>query len=363
VVGEAILMTGSSDLPRLRWLAEPLQRALSSPRGHALLVHGPRGVGQFELSLTLAQAWLCESERVALASRPCDVCASCRLVNARSHPDLLVLVPEAMREAVGWGAGPGEGEEGGESGKSTKKPSKEVRVEAVRAGIGFATTTSARGRGKVLVVHPAERMNDVAANAFLKTLEEPPGDARFVLSSAAPDSLLPTIRSRCQAISLRAPPPGQAAAWLEVQGVVDAATLLAACGGQPQEVLAWAAQGVDAAAWRALPGRVGRGEASALHGLPLPLAIEMLQKLCHDAAALACGAAPRFFPRESLTAGADLAALSRWSRELGRLAMDAEHPWIVDLGVESLVEQGRQALKTARSEPRSARGLSLNSPG
>ena len=151
-------MTGGSDLPR-PWLAEPLRQALATRRGHALLVHGPRGVGQFELSVALAQAWLCETESVPLASRPCSVCASCRLVRARSHPDLLVLLPEALREAVGWGGAAGEGEEGGESGKSTKKPSKEIRVEAVRAAIGFATTTSARGRGKVLVVHPAERMN------------------------------------------------------------------------------------------------------------------------------------------------------------------------------------------------------------
>jgi DNA polymerase-3 subunit delta' len=76
---------------------------------------------------------------------------------------------------------------------------------------------------------------------------------------------------------------------------------------------------------------------------------------------VACGAAPRFFPAASLESGAALSALSGWSRELTRLATDADHPWIVDLGVESLVEQGRQALKTARSERRPAQALSLNS--
>jgi DNA polymerase-3 subunit delta' len=88
----------------------------------------------------------------------------------------------------------------------------------------------------------------------------------------------------------------------------------------------------------------------------------MLQKVCHDAAALACGAEPRYFPRESLDTGADLVALLRWSRELSRLAEEADHPWIADLGVESLVEQGRQALKTARSERRPRQAVSLNSP-
>jgi len=152
-----------------------------------------------------------------------------------------------------------------------------------------------------------------------------------------------------------------AVTWLESQGVADAATLLAACGGQPEEVLAWAALGLDGDAWRALPGRVAKGDASALQGLPLPLAIEILQKLCHDAAALACGGSARYFPFEAMPAGAELAALLRWGRELSRIAAEADHPWIADLGIESLVEQGRQALKTARSGRRPAERASLNS--
>ena len=354
-------MTDVSDLPQLPWLAEPLRQALATQRGHALLVHGPRGVGQFELALLLATAWLCESASVPLAARPCGGCASCRLVRARSHPDLMVVIPDAMRDVLGWSVGTGEGEEGGEPARAGKKPSKDIRVETVRAAIAFATTTSSRGRGKVLVIHPAERMNDVAANAFLKTLEEPAGDARFVLASAAPDALLPTIRSRCQAIALGTPRLPEAVTWLEAQGVADATTLLAACGGQPGEVLAWAALGLDAGAWRALPGRVARGDASALQGLPLPLAVEILQKLCHDAASQACGGEARYFPREAMPAGAELGPLLRWSRELSRIAAEADHPWIADLGIESLVEQGRQALKTARSGRRPAERGSLNS--
>jgi DNA polymerase-3 subunit delta' len=333
----------------LPWLAAPLRRALETQTAHALLVHGPRGVGQFELGLALGQAWLCEESSVPLALRPCGACASCRLVRARSHPDFLVLVPEALREALGWSAA-GEGEEGSDGGSGKKKkPSKDIRVEAVRAAVEFATTTSARGRGKVVVAYPAERMNVVAANAFLKTLEEPAGDARFVLCTAAADALLPTVRSRCQAIALPVPPRADAERWLAGQGVADAGVMLGACGGQPDEVLAWRALGVDADAWRNLPGRVARGEAAALHGLPLGTVVDMLQKLCHDAAALSCGAPSRYFPEGSVAAGSDLAALLRWSVELRRVASDAEHPWGVDLSVESLVQQGREALKTARS--------------
>jgi len=345
----------------LPWLATPLRRTLETQQAHALLIHGPGGVGQFELALALAKGWLCEATDRPLVDRPCGRCASCKLHAAHSHPDLLVLVPEALRESLGWDLGANEGEESGEGGK--RKPSKEIRVEAVRAAIGFATTTSARGRGKVVVVHPAERMNEFAASAFLKTLEEPAGDARFLLCSAAPDSLLPTIRSRCQQVVLPVPPAADAEAWLARGGVARPEVLLAASGGQPQQALDLAERGIDAAAWLALPRRIAAGDATALQGWGLPGAIDALQKICHDAAAMACGGVPRYFPRERVGSDADLDALLRWSRELARVAAEAEHPWSVDLAIESLVGQGREALKTPRSRARPREGMSLNSTG
>ena len=352
---------GAEDEHGLPWLATPLRRALETQQGHALLIYGPGGVGQFELALALAKGWLCEAIDRPLGDRPCGRCASCKLHGAHSHPDLLVLVPEALRESLGWDVGGSEGDDAGEGGK--RKPSKEIRVEAVRAAIGFATTTSARGRGKVVVVHPAERMNDVAASAFLKTLEEPVGDARFLLCSAAPDSLLPTIRSRCQHVALPVPPATDAEAWLGRRGVEQPGVLLAASGGRPQKAVDLVERGIDAAAWLALPRRIAAGDATALHGWALAAAVDALQKICHDAMALACGGAPRFFPKDRVVSDASLDALLRWSRELARVAAEAEHPWSVDLAVESLVGQGREALKTPRSRGRPREGLSLNSTG
>src|SRR5207245_5994295 len=147
--------------------------ALATQRAHALLIHGPQGVGQWELTLTLAQAWLCEAVGGASQRKPCGVCASCKLVQAHSHPDLLVLLPEALRETLGWSSQ----DDGGASEEkgSKRKPSKEIRVDEVRQAISFAQTTSARGRGKVVVIHPAERMHGVSANARLKPAGEPPG--------------------------------------------------------------------------------------------------------------------------------------------------------------------------------------------
>ena len=124
--------------------------------------------------------------------------------------------------------------------------------------------------------------------------------------------------------------------------------LLAATGGQPQEALDWSRQGIDAALWLRLPALVGQGAATAFAAWPLARTVDALQKLCHDAACLAAGAAPRYFPAASIRAGAELAALSAWMRELNRVARHAEHPWNAGLMAESLVQQGQRALAMTR---------------
>lgn len=332
-------MVGPDGVLPLPWLAPVLARTLHDQHAHALLLHGPQGVGQFELAMTLAQAWLCEA--AAGAAQPCGVCASCHLVQAHSHPDLLVLLPEALQLALGWGA---ESDDGGSERAGKAKPSQELKVDAVRRAVGFAQTTSARGRCKVVVLHPAERMNGIAANALLKTLEEPSGDARFLLSCAAPDALPPTVRSRCQNVALQLPPAAQAIAWLEAQGVADAPVMLAAAGGQPQEALAWARDGIAATLWTRLPWIVAQGQTQTFSAWPLARTLDALQKLCHDAACVAVGAEPRYFPAATLPTHAAPSALNAWMRELTRIARRAEHPWNLGLVVESLVQHGRHAL-------------------
>jgi len=332
-------MVGPDGQLPLPWLAPLLCQTLATQRAHALLLHGPQGVGQFELAITLAQAWLCEA--AVEVQRPCGVCASCRLAQAHSHPDMLVVLPEALQEPLGWAA---DDESAPERASKTKTPSKEIKVEAVRAAVNFAQTTSARGRVKVVVLHPAERMNAISANTLLKTLEEPPGNARFVLSCAAPEALLPTIRSRCQSVPMALPPAEQATEWLAGQGVADAAVMLGATGGQPQEALEWTKQGIDAALWLRLPSLVAQGMSAAVGGWPLARVVDALQKLCHDAACIAAGAAPRYFPAASIRGGAEPAALLAWMRELNRVARHAEHPWNAGLMAESLVQQGQRAL-------------------
>src|SRR3569832_1997188 len=100
-----------------------------------------------------------------------------------------------------------------------RKPSRDIRIDAMRDAIQFAQRTSARGRGKAVLVYPAERMNHVTANALLKTLEEPPGDVRFVLATEAAHQLLPTIRSRCLGHTMAWPTSAEAAEWLTHEGM------------------------------------------------------------------------------------------------------------------------------------------------
>ncbi len=335
-------MVGADGQLPLPWLAQPLRDILHTQRGHALLVHGPQGIGQFELAFSVAQAWLCEGLAPgAPVDKACGGCAGCRLVQAHSHPDLLVLAPEALREALGLGAD----ESAADTDKASKaKPSKEIKVEAVRAAVQFAQTTSARGRGKVVLIHPAERMNAISANTLLKTLEEPPGEARFILSCGAADELLPTIRSRCQAVPLKLPDAAVARDWLAAQQVAQPEVLLAGAGGQPLEALQWAREGLDAVTWTRLPKQLAAGEVGSLASWPLPRLLDALHKLCHDALCVACGAAPRYFPPAAMPRPAGVPALNAWSRALTRTLRHAEHPWSMPVMVESLVQQAKTAL-------------------
>ena len=335
------LVADDSGTPPLPWLAQPLATALQQQRGHALLVHGSDGVGVLPFALTLAQAWLCEAEPALRAHGPCGRCGSCRLVQSHLHPDLQVLMPELLRRRHEWLRADDKTE--GEDAK--RKPSKQIRVDEVRSVIDWVFKTSARGRGKVVVLHPAQTINLQAANALLKTLEEPPPGTRILLTADDPAQLLPTVRSRCQLLRLATPPLAEAVAWLAAREVAQPEVLLAACSGRPLDALALAQDGVQAEQWRALPAAVAGGQAGALQGWPLPRVLDALHKLCHDAMALASGAAPRYFPAGSLAGGASLAALAAWSRELGRVARHDEHPWHEALMLDALIAGGARALQ------------------
>ncbi len=353
------------------WLSSQLAHLLTQ-RGHALLLSGPSGLGQYELALQLARAWLCESPS---AQGACGQCGSCHAIDVRTHPDLCVLLPETLSLELGWPLDE-KLQEDLESKK--RKPSKEIRVDAAREAVAFTQFTRSGGRTKVVLVYPAERMNGITANTLLKTLEEPPGEVKFVLATEAAQMLLPTIRSRCQSHTMVWPPFGEALAWLQAecgrQGLggkavqaSDLQVLLAAAGGRPANVLALlreqdARQAAEG--WLALPRAVAQGHAAALSALSPAQLVEALQKLCHDMTALQVGAEPRFFPRTCLPTferpeapgragvgrggrGPTLYGLGQWAKGLVASARTAEHPYNAGLMLEALVSRAQQALRTA----------------
>jgi DNA polymerase-3 subunit delta' len=335
----------------LPWQDGVLREALGRLTSSAGLIHGHPGCGQLELALALAKAWLCESpESVAAATAvpACGRCPACHLVDTGYHPDLKVLVPEALRGSLGWDFGADEGDaDKGEAKK--RKPSQEIKVDAVREAVAFCQSTVSRDRAKVVLIHPAERMNTVSANTLLKTLEEPPGSVRFLLSCGAIDDILPTVRSRCQAWHLPLPEPAAVLDWLctSHQGLspADAGMVLAAAGGSPQGAAELLALGWTAAAWQRLPTDVAQGVAGAWAGWPLPLLIDALQKLCHDLARVGVGGSARFFPAQAVPAGAHLPRVTAWAAELRQARRHADHPWNAGLKVESLLFQARRAVQ------------------
>jgi DNA polymerase-3 subunit delta' len=268
------------------------------------------------------------------------------MVDTHAHPDFVVLLPETVMLERGWPLAEASQKEIDDK---KRKPSKEIRVEAMRDTVAFAQRTSARGRGLAVLVYPAERMNHVTANALLKTLEEPPGDTRFVLASEATHQLLPTIRSRCQTHAMDWPPEPEALQWLQDNAASSptpeqAQVWLRAAGGRPVDALAWAGTGLNAKAWAELPAALARGDWSTLAGWPAAQQLELLQKLCHDLMAQAAGGTPRFFTAANLPVAPRWGVLARWSRELLDAARSVEHPYNPGLMQEAWAARTRQVL-------------------
>ncbi len=323
------------------WVAQQRDQLLAQ-RGHAWLLQGPSGLGQYSLAMELARAWLCDTPS---AQGACGHCPSCHAIDVHAHADLCLLMPEAMMVERGW---PLSEKAQAEIDDKKRKPSKEIRVEALRDAVEFSQRTSGRGRGKAVLVFPAERMNLIAANALLKTLEEPPGDVKFVLATGAAHLLLPTIRSRCMGHNMVWPAQDVSTHWLQAQQVpaMDAPVLLAAAGSRPEDALQWSRAGRTAQSWSAIPRAVGQGVLTVFADWAPAQVVDALQKLCHDLLLARVGAAPRFFALADLPKPPPLAALTQWSKDLNATARVVEHPFNAGLLLESLVGKAQNVLNS-----------------
>jgi len=336
------------------WQQDDWQRvqALRTQWPHALLFHGQTGTGKTDFVRHLAQGLLCEAP--AANGEPCGKCVACHWLSQGNHPDFRIVVPESMAAEAMLGDAGDSAESAStdsgdsEGGKKTKTLSREIKIEQVRALLDFCGVGSHRGGLRVVVLYPAEALNSAAANALLKTLEEPPAGVVFLMVSAQIDRLLPTIISRCRQWPLSRPARDAALSWLTQQGVDDPAGLLAEAGGAPLSALALAGdphralrrQTLDQLAAGAACDAFACGE--ALQKAPIPLVLGWLQRWLFDLLAVKTAGQSRYYPAstqalERCAAKADAVQLARFIRIVNRQRAVENHPLNARLVIEELM--------------------------
>jgi DNA polymerase III delta' subunit len=212
------------DGARTRGQASALGAVATMVRGpapHAVLLVGPDGVGKTTLALDLAAGLLCSASP---PDRPCRACRSCRLVEHGVHPDLHRLEP----------AGPG---------RQVVIGGPDAKYRGVRDLVTDLALMPVEGGARVAIVEAADRMNEDAQAALLKTLEEPPAGVTIVLCADQEARLLPTVRSRCFRLRLGLVGSRDIEAIVADHGVADpptAARLGRLAGGRPGIALAYA---------------------------------------------------------------------------------------------------------------------------
>jgi DNA polymerase-3 subunit delta' len=329
------------------WQDESWQamQGLRSRLPHALLLKGAQGIGKLDLALNFAQSLLCEKPNANGLS--CQECSSCHWFEQDSHPDFRLVQPDALSVA-----------EEGEEKPAGKKPSREISVDQIRDLSNFANLSAHCGGFRVVVIHPAEAMNNNAANSLLKTLEEPTENLLFLLVSHKPQQLLPTILSRCLSFSIPTPTRETGTAWLSQQGVKNPEHALAQTGFAPLQALAWAESGEGAeersillAAIRQPTKMDALALADSLQRSPPGYVIHCLQQWCHDLTSAKLTGAVRYFPEQTeeiikLTGGVTTVALMRFQKELLEARRAAFHPLNPKLFLESLLLSYRHLFPT-----------------
>ncbi len=328
------------------WQQEPWARLqhLRERLPHAILFHGPAGIGKADFIEAFAQSLLCENVRPD--GHACGACASCGWFAQGNHPDYRRVRPEALED----GEPAAEGEDGAEDkkSKSTKTASKDIKIEQVRNLSDFMNISTHRQGLRVVVLYPAEALNMPASNALLKTLEEPPPGTVFLLASNSLDRLLPTILSRCRKFALPMPDHAEALGWLQQQGVQDADGWLREQGGAPLAALAQSETGnrdeLDALLQILAQPSVDAAlrAADRLSKTPLSALVAWQQRWLYDVFSYKLSGTIRYYPRyqrelAGLAARMSTPNLMRAIKSANERRAVADHPLSPKLFVEDML--------------------------
>lgn len=305
-------------------------QALRARASQGLLFQGQKGVGKLGLALNFARALLCQHPLDS--GFACGTCPSCHWYEQGTHPDFRFLQPESETEEVEAG----------------KKPSRQISIDQIRSLADFLGMSAHQGGRRVVVIHPAEAMNANAANALLKSLEEPPAGLLFILVTHKPQALLPTLLSRCLIFGLAAPDAPTAMRWLAGQGVKDAAEALAVAGFSPLQALLGAEQGGIEARNKLLRGVKQPATldvfalTDALQKTEQVQIVQWMQQWSHDLTSMKLAGRLRYHPADEalirkLVAPLDALNLVRLQKYLQTAKRESQHTLNPKLFIESLL--------------------------
>lgn len=303
---------------------------------HAILIKGMQGVGKLQLAMRYSQSLLCQSPD-SVSMMPCDQCDSCRWFDQGTHPDFRLIQPDSLNKL------------NDDNDKDpTKKLSNEIGVDQIRALANFTNLSSHQGGYRVALITPAESMNINAANAVLKTLEEPADNLLFILVSHKPQQLLATILSRCISLAIAPPSRDQGLAWLVEQGIKKPEESLAQSGYAPLLALDSLSTEEDSDVRQILLGGIRNPEnldsillAEKFQRSAPGLVVHHLQQWCYDLNSVKLAGEVRYFPDqlgalEKLIGRVPLLQLMRFQNELKTAKREALHPLNTRLQLESI---------------------------
>lgn len=317
------------------WQRELWQRwaSLRTRLPHAILLKGPQGIGKLDFALNLAQSLLCA--KPLADGMACDDCPSCHWFDQQTHPDFRLLQPDALSAQE-------DEKEGG------KKPARQITVDQIRSLSNFASLSAHQGGYRVVLIHPAEAMNANAANALLKTLEEPTGRMLLILVTHKPQQLLPTILSRCLTLAATMPSPAESAAWLQQQGISNPATVLAQACFAPLQAMRLA-EDASVAEYSHFLQAIGQPAkfdvfalAEQLQRIEPVYVVHWLQQWCYDLGSAKLTGKVRYHPEltaliKNVSDKIDTIDLLRYQQDLLVAKREALHPLNPKLLFESLL--------------------------